>query len=164
MLVNGQNLTGIKQQIHDWFKNRRNRTKTTDQGATAAWIRGKKVLDLSNKKPKLLPAWQAYSKLYWRPKLKEIVKEKWKTKYLRKHPNCNPNKIPEYEIDFRNRVIRDCLAEESQEFRDEIDDIRQRWQQEQANDNGVIDDATDDEEDINDEERAARKLLRKTQK
>jgi hypothetical protein len=52
------------------------------------------ALALKLKKVKKLPEWQAYARLYYDNKLKDIIEKKHEKEYIRKFPNCNHKDIP----------------------------------------------------------------------
>ena len=56
--------------MKEWFNNHTRETYSTGE-------KGKKVLDLKVKKPKLLPDWQAYSLLHYDTRVKEVVTDTW---------------------------------------------------------------------------------------
>ena len=99
------------------------------------------ILDLRAKKPRLLPAWQAYSVLFYDVRLRDEIGGLWEARYIRKNPGCNCDSIPKPPLNWRNRMLRKLLSEESQEVKDEVEEARQSMRQSITE----IGDAEDDE-------------------
>jgi hypothetical protein len=100
------------QQIKDWLKNH------SKSGASSE---GKpKLLDLQRKKTRRLPIWQAYSRLYYESKLKEVVEFMWRMKYLKENPDADEDsEPPTMPIPWRNETIAILLEDESAEVKEE---------------------------------------------
>jgi len=78
---------------------------------------------------------QAYSKLFYESKLKDVVMERWKEEYLSlnpKHDSRNP--IPHPELKFRNQVTLDLFEEEPDDVKAQVEAERERSGQEESTD------------------------------
>lgn len=84
------------------------------------------ILDLSGKKTKKLPTWQAYSKLFYDTKIKDQVRRRWKAYYLSKNPGFDPiaNPTPPPPLKFLNMVTKELYEQESAEVKDEVERSR----------------------------------------
>lgn len=79
----------------------------------------KPILDLSTKKPKCLPAWQVYSKLYYTTRIKAAVKSRWEqTKTL-----VDSSVLSEQPklVSFRNAIMQELFAAESDNVKAEVE-------------------------------------------
>lgn len=111
------------------------------QRQSASASTSKAVLDLSEKRTKKRSALQAYSKLYYKTKVRAVVKERWDAKLEeeKKNPPAKPSpKNPT--IDFRNQVTQEFFDKETPEVREEVEDYR----------NNPMADVTDDEDEGDD--------------
>jgi hypothetical protein len=120
--VEGANsLTSLLKQIKDWFKNHTRASGSMGQGQ-------RPLLNLSQKKAKKLPVWQAYSKHFYEEKLKEVVQVHWNAKFKTENPEHDEENtpIPPPPLQFRNEVIRTMYEEESEEVKKEIEVYRDK--------------------------------------
>jgi hypothetical protein len=115
---------------------------------------------LKPKTVKKLPEWQAYARLYYDKKLKDIIEKKHEKEYIRKFPNSNRNKIPAPEFKWRNKEIRSHYEKEPESIKLEVRDYRDQLQA--AGVSAADEDATEDEL-LEGLELEARKLARKYQ-
>jgi hypothetical protein len=99
------------------------------------------MFDFHKKRPRKLPAWQAYSKIYYESKLKPIVQEQWNKKFLKDNPHHGSKRIPAVELKFRNAAIQVLFEAESTEVKEEV----KRWQ-EVSDDIGDVDGETEAQE------------------
>jgi hypothetical protein len=84
------------------------------------------MLNLTSKKPRLMPAWQAYSLLYYDTRVKDVVVEQWpavrdrwldrkaKGEGIDKDP---PNAAPLW---FQNQIVREEYNIETDEVKEEV--------------------------------------------
>ena len=78
----------------------------------------------------------AYSKLYFKTKIKPIVEERWKAEYLKKNPDHKPgDKIPRWKITFQNAILHEMWKAEPDTVKN---DVRDQF--------GLNEEDTDDEE------------------
>ena len=81
----------------------------------------RKLLDLSGKKTKKLPAWQVYSKLYYKMNIKQVMQAQWKVKYLAENPDHDhASPIPPAPLQFQNAVTRELYEQESPEVKEVV--------------------------------------------
>lgn len=115
---------------------------------------------MTAKKPRLLPAWQAYSILFYDVRLRDEIQGSWEARYIRQNPGCNRDSIPKPDLKWRNRMLRKLLSEESEEVQNEVEQARQSMRLSITE----IGDAEDEaNEELGEEERANRKRARKYQ-
>jgi hypothetical protein len=101
------------QRVQAWFNNH-------TRGSKSGYGR-KKVLDLSKKKSKKLPSYQAYQQLYYEEKIKDIVEKRW-DEHLRSQPGYDEDSVPQVpSLAFRNRITRELFADESDEVKDKVE-------------------------------------------
>jgi hypothetical protein len=108
--------------VKDWFNNH-TRDSSSRKGK---W----KLLDLCPKKTKTLPDWQAYSRLYYDKKLKEVVEEEWPAEreeiLARKEEGGKDVKAPEAApLWFRNKIAIRLFKDETSEVKEIIEKYRQ---------------------------------------
>jgi len=109
-----------KQQIKDWFKNHSRAGASKGDGR-------RQLLDLREHKRKKLPAWQAYSKLYYEKKVKEVVDAQWKVKYVAENPDHDETlSVPPAPLRFRNQIIRQLYEQETDDVKDEVETSREK--------------------------------------
>jgi hypothetical protein len=89
-----------------------------------------KVLDLTDKKQKLLPDWQAYSRMFYETKVKDVVMEEWpaeRARLLEKKANGEDIKDPPEAAPlwFRNKIVRAEFVIETDEVKKEVEAYRQ---------------------------------------
>jgi hypothetical protein len=115
------------QQIKNWFKNH----KGSLMNASA--IGRSRVLDLTGKHTKIrkLSGANAYSKLFFKTKVKPVVEEKWKAHYLAKNPGQPTGKIPRWPIPFQNKILHDLWKAEPEDVRA---DVRRQFGLDEAED------------------------------
>jgi hypothetical protein len=111
-------------------------------------------LDLSAKKAKLLPDWQAYSQLYYETKLKDIVDARWpaerERRLKRKENGENIKEPPEFPpLSFRNEVARTMLEDETDEVKEEVKKHRRA---------GSADEKLDEDVDAEEAKRVAKAI------
>jgi hypothetical protein len=117
----------------------------------------RQILDLRAKKPRKLPAWQAYSVLYYKDRLRDEIQGLWKARYIRKNPGCDRRSIPKPKLEWRNRMVQKLFEKESEEVKNEVEEVRKSMQRSMTE----LADAEDDKNDeLDDEERANRKRAR----
>jgi hypothetical protein len=84
------------------------------------------MLDLTLKKPRLMPAWQAYSLLYYDTRVKDVVVEQWpavRDRLLEKKAKGEdigkdpPKAAPLW---FRNQIVREEYKIETDEVKEEV--------------------------------------------
>jgi hypothetical protein len=145
VLADGMNgLTTLLQQIKDWFKNHSRASESISEGQ-------QKILDLSNKKAKKLPLWQAYSKRFYEEKLKEAVQAHWNAKHKTENPDHDEETpIAPSPLQFQNEVIRAMYEEESDEVKKEIESYWDKL--------GIEDMEAIDNEGVDHEENKRRKI------
>ena len=106
------------QRIKEWFNNH---TRQSFSGG-----RRNQMLNLTSKKPKLIPAWQAYSLLYYDTRIKDIVVEQWpamRDRLLDKKARGEdigkepPKAAPLW---FRNQIVREEYKIETDEVKEEV--------------------------------------------
>ena len=109
------------QRIKEWFNNH---TRESYAGH-----KKNKILDLTMKKQKLLPDWQAYSQLYYETRLKDVVAAEWpdeQARILEQKENGedaqNTPTVPP--LWFRNKVIRAEYLIETDEVKEEVEKYR----------------------------------------
>jgi hypothetical protein len=109
-------------------------------------------LDLKSKKAKKLPPWQAYSRLHYQTKLKEIIQARWKIQYLAENPDHEQQKpIPQPPLAFRNGMIQELYKNESPEIKRKVEEERDRA--------GTQDIEEGEDEELDPKERARRKKV-----
>ena len=114
-------LTGFQfflKQIRCWFKNHKQRGEEQGAGESRA-----RVLDLTGKRAKArkLSAPNAYSKLYFKKKVKPVVEQRWREKYLKEHPEHKPtDKFPRWPILFQNKILHEFWNAEPKELQDSV--------------------------------------------
>jgi hypothetical protein len=106
-------------------------------------------LDLTGKKQKLLPDWQAYSSLYYDTRVKEIVVKEWpgeRARILEQKANGEDVKDPPEvaPLWFRNKMVRAEFVTETDEVKEEVEKYRQSLLEDSSDEN--IDDEMDAEE------------------
>jgi hypothetical protein len=115
---------------------------------------------LSAKKPRLLPAWQAYSILFYDVRLRDQIQDLWEARYIANNPGCNRDSIPKPDLKWRNGMLQKLFSEEGEEVQQEVEQARQSMHLSTTE----IGDAEDDaNEELDEEERANRKMARKYQ-
>jgi hypothetical protein len=64
----------------------------------------------------------AYSKLYFKTKIKPVLQERWRNEYLAKHPEGLPatGKLPRWPIRLQNKVLHELWKEEPNKVKDEV--------------------------------------------
>jgi hypothetical protein len=72
----------------------------------------------------MLPAWQAYSTLYYQKKIKDVVTSRWKMKWECSEDYDPAKKIPSPSIDFINATTKSMWADETPEVRAEVEKYR----------------------------------------
>jgi actin-related protein len=107
--------------VKDWFNNHTRDSSAGDGRKT--------LLDLSTKKQKMLPDWQAYSILYYESKVMAMANEQWpaeREKLLEKRANGENMKEPPEAAPlwFRNKLVRTVFQTETQEVKDEVENYR----------------------------------------
>jgi hypothetical protein len=126
--------------VRDWIKNHGRSIGGASDGK-------RKLLDLSAKRPKLLPAFQAYSKLHY-DSLRPIVEERWRKAYLQKNPEHDPAvPIPPVDLVFRNKLLKDMLERESDAVKAQVEANRQQTRDDE------VEIGDFDDEDLDNDER-----------
>lgn len=97
----------------------------------------KDVLDFRQRKPKRLPASQAYSLLYYDDRVREVFNKRWEEKKAL-HQAGILNILPN-ELVFRNQVTKEMLDAETQAVKDEVEEHRNRFEREQDDSNADVD-------------------------
>jgi hypothetical protein len=99
----------------------------------ASAIGRSRVLDLTGKHTKIrkLSGANAYSKLFFKTKVKPVVEEKWKAHYLAKNPGQPTGKIPRWPIPFQNKILHDLWKAEPEDVRA---DVRRQFGLDEAED------------------------------
>jgi hypothetical protein len=125
--------------VKDWFNNH-TRDSSAGDGRRA-------VLDLSMKKSKTLPDWQAYSVLYYETKVMATANEQWpaeREKLLERKANGEKMKGPPAAAPlwFRNKLVMAAFQNETQEVKDEVENFRKSLPEDFL----VDEDVTDPEE------------------
>ena len=138
------------QRVKDWFNNH-TRDSSAGDGRKA-------LLDLSAKKTKMLPDWQAYSILYYESKVMDTANEQWpaeREKLLERRANGEEMKEPPEAAPlwFRNKLVRIAFQTETQEVKDEIENYRKS-----LSGDLVVDDDDDDDEDLKEKKRVAKAI------
>lgn len=103
-----------------------------------------KVLVLQKKKGKRLQPTQAYSRLYYEEKLKEIIAQRWAGHVAMQEDGDAKSKGPT--LPFRNKVIKELYESESAEVKAEVEKHRDA----ESEDEPDVDDF--DDKDIDKEE------------
>jgi hypothetical protein len=114
-------------------------------------------LDLTKqRKKKKLSLTQAYTKLYWKDKIENIVNERWKADWLSAHPDYDANnpseRIPVPGIAFRNKIVRRLYDSELETIKSMVQEYREET--------GEQSDSSDDEQS----EDGARKMFNARQR
>jgi hypothetical protein len=99
------------------------KSKNVD-GRRKGWYIGGK-----QRKKKKLSLTQAYTKLYWKVKVEDLVNKRWKVKWLEDNPDFDANdpfqRIPRPDIGFRNRVVQALYDSEPKEIKTAVQDYRE---------------------------------------
>jgi hypothetical protein len=107
----------------------------------------RKLLDLSAKRPKLLPAFQAYSKLYYDSRLRPIVEGRWREVYVQKNPDHDPAiPIPPVDLVFRNKLLKNMLDNETAAVKAEVEANRQQTRDDEVEIGDFEDEDLDDDD------------------
>lgn len=78
-----------------------------------------------NSKTRKLSAAHAYSKLYFKTKIKPVVEKRWQEEYLQKNPQHQPgDKIPHWEFKFQNVILQEMWKAEPDSVKA---DVRRRF-------------------------------------
>jgi hypothetical protein len=88
--------------------------------------RRKPLLAFGSKKPKKLPAFQVYSKLYYDEKIKDILMERWRNERHLEDEYDTENPAARPTIKFQNKVTRELYDAESQEVKENVEKHRSR--------------------------------------
>jgi hypothetical protein len=84
-----------------------------------------------------LTTWQAYSKLYYDSKLKDIVNNRWKRGYLAANPDHDPkDPIPPATLKFRNTVTQEVFLLEPTDVKQRVEEERERLGNDQSTEVG----------------------------
>jgi hypothetical protein len=84
----------------------------------ASHMTREKPLNLTDRQGKMLPAWQAYQKLYYNEKLKPIVEAEWEQHVARNPGLAEKKGVP---LAWCNNLIRGLLGAETDEVKVEVD-------------------------------------------
>jgi hypothetical protein len=83
------------------------------------------VLDLSGKKSKKLPAWQAYSRLYYDTRVKATTNREWEEHvraFMENRPEGDETMLPTVPpLSFCNEVTRRLFASETEDIKVEVE-------------------------------------------
>lgn len=132
--------------MKSWFNNH----------AREANHEGQRVLDLGGKQTKALAPWQAYMRIYYANKLRDVVNSRYKQAQQDAMSGYIPTPPPL--VKFRNLVVRELFEAEPAAVHEEAKAFALACKQ---GDQGVEDGAGDDEDD--DEENSGTKSALKTE-
>jgi hypothetical protein len=133
------------QRIKQWYSNH-------TRGATTSETRGK-VLVLQKKKARKLQPSQAYSRLFYEDKLKNIIAQRWAAHIAMQEDGDAKTKGPT--LPFRNKVIKELYNAKSTEIKAEVENHRDVESESEPD---------DDDEDIDKEEARRRSKITAMQK
>ena len=105
------------QGILQWYNNHTHRTSTGDG-------KRKKILDLRGKRHRKLADWQAYSRLYYNDRIKDVVDREWEAKtkaFMKSHAEGDESAVPVLTMVFHNKITRRIFAGESAEIKAECE-------------------------------------------
>ena len=134
------NLTHIIQRLTQWYNNH-TRTSSSGEGK-------KKVLDLGGRKRKMLPDWQAYSRLYYDDRIKATVDREWQEEIRKQNENegdgTTQNLLSKVaNVRFRAVITQRLFANESPEIKENVEKYRKDLFEGKSKDEGadnVLDD------------------------
>lgn len=108
------------QRLAQWYNNH-SRTSSSGEGK-------KKILDLGRRKKKMLPDWQAYSRLYYDDRIKATVDREWEDKISKENKNegdgTTKNLPKATSVQFRAVITQRLFADESPEIKEKVETYR----------------------------------------
>lgn len=131
------------QQIRNWFKNHKGALTNALTNAPATGR--SRVLDLTGKRTKIrkLSGANAYSKLFFKTKIKPVVEERWRTQYLAKNPGQQPSKFPRWPIEFQTEIVQEMWKAEPDDVKA---DVRRQLGLDESDESGVEEEAPEGED------------------
>ncbi|TDL15972.1 hypothetical protein BD410DRAFT_808467 [Rickenella mellea] len=111
----GSTLSGQKKRIREWFGNNGRKSGVNRAGRC-------KIMRLRGI-PRIKPAWQVYSDLFYTTKLKATIDNAYR-KHVEEAEAAHVN--PDAKIAFRNRMVIEAFDEESEDVKAQVEKARAR--------------------------------------